>query len=131
LFPQVARIVEKYLKDKVYRIPPAQILDVFLSPYYGWVIERLVEAVMPDVSQGEVPEIPRYETSRGPGSTSDVNFWTSRDVREVRKSHVNYVVADTVRLEQSAAYVLDTHPAIGSFVKNAGRVRYPYFCGQP
>ena len=64
--------------------------------------------------------MPRYETSRGPGSTSEVDYWTSKDVREVTRSHVNYVVADTRVWEQSAAYVLDTHPAVDAFVKNAG-----------
>ncbi|HYU79969.1 MAG TPA: hypothetical protein VEK56_13350, partial [Vicinamibacterales bacterium] len=62
----------------------------------------------------------RYETSRGPGSTADVDYWTSKDVREVARSHVNYVVADTMKWEQQAAYILDTHPAVGAFVKNAG-----------
>src|SRR2546422_5823292 len=74
------------------------------------------------------PEVPRYERSRGPGSTADVDFWTSRDVREVVKSHVNYVVADTKKWEQSAAYVLDTHPRVGAFAKNAGLgLAIPYF----
>jgi type III restriction enzyme len=49
-----------------------------------------------------------------------VDFWTSRDVREVKKSHVNYVVADTKKWEQTAAYYIDTHPAVSAFVKNAG-----------
>ena len=35
-------------------------------------------------------------------------------------SHLNYVVADTERWEQSAAYYIDTHPATDAFVKNAG-----------
>jgi type III restriction enzyme len=120
LFPQIAKIVERYLKEKVVPIPPADIRDVLLSPYYGWVIERLVAAISPDVSQGEVPEVPRYETNRGPGSTTDVDFWTSRDVREVVKSHVNFVVADTKQWEQSAAYIIDKHPRVDAFVKNAG-----------
>lgn len=120
LFPQIVQIVERYLKNKVKPIPPADILDVFLSPYYGWVIERLVQAIKPDASQGEAPEVPRYETSRGPGSTADVDFWTSRDVREVVKSHLNYVVADTKQWEQSAAYHLDRHPKVRAFAKNAG-----------
>jgi type III restriction enzyme len=64
--------------------------------------------------------VPRYETRRGPGSTADVDYWTTRDVREVLRSHVNYVVADTRAWEQSAAYVLDTHPSVEAFVKNAG-----------
>jgi type III restriction enzyme len=69
---------------------------------------------------GEAPEVPRYETSRPPGSTADVGYWTSKDVREVVNSHVNYVVADTARWEQSAAAVIDRHSATRAFVKNAG-----------
>jgi type III restriction enzyme len=120
LFPQVAKIVEHYLKEKVQPISPADILDVFLSPYYGWVIERLIGAIQPDKSMGEAPEIPRYETSRGPGSTAEVDFWTNRDVREVVHSHLNYVVADTKKWEQAAAYVIDRHEKVDAFVKNAG-----------
>jgi type III restriction enzyme len=120
LFPQLAAICERYLRDKVTPIKPAQKVDLGLSPYYGWAIERLSEEIKPDANQGESPEIPRYETSRGPGSTADVDYWTSKDVREVMRSHLNYVVADTKQWEQSAAYILDTHPAVEAFVKNAG-----------
>ncbi len=77
-------------------------------------------AIQPDTSQGEAAEVPRYEASRGPGSTAEVDFWTSREVREVTRSHLNYVVADTTRWEQSAAYVIDTHECVDAFVKNAG-----------
>jgi type III restriction enzyme len=120
LFPQLVRIVERYIEQKVTPIKPADRLDLFLSPYYGWAIERLVESIRPDTSQGEAPEVPRYETSRGPGSTADVDYWTSKDVRDVVKSHVNYVVADTTKWEQQAAYIIDTHPSVQAFVKNAG-----------
>ncbi len=119
LFPQLATIARKYVTEKVFADPPADKKDVFLAPYWGWVIERLVQAIRPDTSQGEAPEVPRFESNRDPGSTSDVDFWTSRDVREVLKSHVNYVVADTAKWEQSATYFIDTHPAVRSFVKNA------------
>jgi type III restriction enzyme len=120
LFPQLAAIVRRYLDEKVKVQSPANIKDLFLSPYYGWVVERLVQEIRPDESEGETPEVPRYETSRGPGSTADVDFWTSRDVREVRCSHLNYVVADTQCWEQSAAYSIDKHPNVAAFVKNAG-----------
>jgi len=50
--------VEHYLKEKVKPIAPVNILDVFLSPYYGLVIERQT-AIKPDTSQGEAPEVPR------------------------------------------------------------------------
>ncbi len=120
LFPQVARIVERYLKERVHPKRPASRVDVFPAPYYGWAIETLVQAIQPDSSAGEAPEVPRYEANRGPGSTAEVDFWTTRNVFEVAKSHVNYVVADTAKWEQSAAYELDCHPRVGAFVKNAG-----------
>jgi type III restriction enzyme len=120
LFPQLVRIVERYVAEKVQPVAPAQTIDLFLSPYYGWAIERLAAAIRPDAAGGDAPEVPRYETSRGPGSTRDVDYWTSRDVREVTRSHLNYVVADTLRWEQQAAYILDTHPAVEAFAKNAG-----------
>jgi hypothetical protein len=59
-------------------------------------------------------------TDRGPGTTAEVEFWTSRPVREVLRSHVNHVVADTRVWEQSAAYFIDTHPRVVAFAKNAG-----------
>ncbi len=120
LFPQIATIVLRYLQEKVTATPPADRLDIFLSPYYGWVIERLVEAIHPDIAQGEAPELPRYEANRAPGSTAEVDFWTSKEVREIVKSHLNYIVADTKVWEQSAAYTMDRHPRVEAFVKNAG-----------
>jgi type III restriction enzyme len=120
LFPQLARIVQQYVEEKVAPIAPADRLDLFLSPYYGWAIERLVSSIRPDTAQGETAEVPRYEQSRGPGSTAEVSYWTGKDVREVAKSHVNYVVADTAKWEQQAAYILDTHGRVAAFVKNAG-----------
>jgi type III restriction enzyme len=93
----------------------------------------LIQAIQPDASAGEAPEVPRYEANRGPGSTADVDFWTTREVREVVKSHVNYVVADTAKWEQSAAFHLDRHPRVEAFVKNAGLgLAIPYLhSGQP
>lgn len=128
LFPQVRQIVDRYLRKKVLPIKPADTIDVFCSPYYGWVIEHLRDSIKPDVSQGEAPIVPIYETRCGPGSTGEVDFWTSREVREVVKSHLNYVVADTKTWEESAAYFLDTSDLVDAFVKNAGLgFAIPYF----
>jgi type III restriction enzyme len=120
LFPQVLEIVDKYVRRFVKPVSPAELIDIAVSPYYGWVIERLLEAIKPDASAGEAPEIPAVEANRPNGTTGEVDFWTSRDVRSVVKSHVNYVVADTKQWEQSAAYFIDTNPAVDAFVKNAG-----------
>ena len=120
LFPQAFRIVEQYLADWVRPIHPFEKADVWHSPFYGQVLERLRGSIHGDTAQGEAPEIPIYEQHRGLGSSADADFWTSRRVFPVEHSHVNYVVADTKQWEQSAAYFLDTHPRVRSFVKNAG-----------
>ena len=133
LFPQMARFAERYLRDRVDVLGGAHRLAVFLSPYYGMIIDRLLAAIHPDETAGEAPEVPRLESSRGAGSTGEVDFWTSREVYPVVRSHVNYVVADTAKWEQSAAFVLDGHPRVEAFVKNAGLgFAIPYLLdGQP
>jgi len=51
---------------------------------------------------------------------ADVDFWTSREPREVVHCHLNYVVPDTAKWGQQAAYYIDKHPLVDAFVKNAG-----------
>jgi type III restriction enzyme len=120
LFKQLVPIVQRYVDEKVRVLPPADVKDLFLAPYYGWLVEILTENLRPDIASGEAPEVPRYEQNREPGSTSEVSFWTSKDVREVINCHLNYAVADTLRWEQSATYYIDSHPATAAIVKNAG-----------
>ena len=128
LFPQLAKLVREYVDRCVTVQPPADVKDLFLSPYYGWLVEILREYLRGDTAAGEAPELPLIEQSRGEGTTSDVDFWTGREVREVMNSHVNYVVADTKQWEQSAAFLIDTHPRVEAFVKNAGLgFGIPYF----
>jgi type III restriction enzyme len=128
LFPQLARIVMRYLDEKVQVVAPADAKDLFLAPYYGWLVDILLSNIRGDVESGEPPEVALVEASRREGTTADVDFWTSRDVREIARSHVNYVVADTARWEQSAAYYIDSHRAVHSFVKNSGMgLGIPYF----
>jgi type III restriction enzyme len=122
LFPQIRVIVDRYVREKVEVVGPEfEIIDALLvSPYYGHVLERITQAIHPDSATGESHEVPRYERGREFGSTTDVDWWTSKDVQETTKSHLNYMVADTRQWEQSAAYRIDHHKAVRTWVKNAG-----------
>jgi type III restriction enzyme len=63
-------------------------------------------------------DCPRFELHRGDGSTRDVDFWTSKPVREVERSHLNLVVLDTTQWEQTASFYLDRDPHVIAFAKN-------------
>ncbi len=119
LFPQLLKVVRRFVDDRVFVTPPNDRLDLWLSPYYGWAIERLHEAIHPAGDNGEGTELPEYERGRRRvGSTAEVDAWTSKPVREVGKCHLNFAVADTANWEQAAAARLDRSPLVRAFVKN-------------
>ena len=120
LFPQMLRLVQRFVQEKVEPRAGYDRRDLFLNPYYGWAVETLTSAIRPDAEGGEPPEVPVYEEHRGPGSTADVDFWTAREPQDVVHSHLNRVVPDTRVWEQSAAFYLDRHENVAAFAKNEG-----------
>ncbi|HEX5385324.1 MAG TPA: hypothetical protein VFW66_01340, partial [Gemmatimonadales bacterium] len=129
LFPQLVQVVRRYVDDRVFVVPPAHRLDLFLSPYYGLTIERLRQAIRPDGAAGEGPELPVYERgARRVGTTAQIDAWSSKPVMEVVKSHVNLMVAHTGSWEQQVAARLDRHAGVAAFVKNEFlEFAIPYF----
>jgi type III restriction enzyme len=47
-----------------------------------------------------------------------VDFHTTKPIYPVTKCHLNAMVADTKKWEQSAAFLLDSHPGVKKWVKN-------------
>ncbi|KAF4530633.1 hypothetical protein B566_EDAN018735 [Ephemera danica] len=106
LYPQFVKLIQYFVKHKVMAPLPATKADVFLSPYYGWMFERLLAGLRPAAGGRERV---RLEQHRGPGTTADVEYATRKEPFAVMKSHVNFVVPDS-QWERIAAYALDTHP---------------------
>jgi type III restriction enzyme len=117
LFAEFRDAAQRYVDEYVRAVAPNEIMDVFLAPYYGRMIEGLVAAAAVD---DEAVELPLLERHRPDGSTWDVDYTTRREPYAVVNSHLNYVVPDTKAWEQQAAFQIDKHPAVGAFVKNAG-----------
>jgi type III restriction enzyme len=55
LFPQLAAIVDRYVREEVVVSPPADLRDLHFAPYYGWLVEVRVESIRPDAANGESP----------------------------------------------------------------------------
>jgi type III restriction enzyme len=81
-------------------------------------IGSLMEAIKRGSSAGsaEVAVIPQGAAGRG--STVFVDFPTTKPIYPVTKCHLTAVVADTKKWEQSAGFLIDTHPGVKKWVKN-------------
>lgn len=129
LFPQVYRLVETYIRRRV-RFRDVDRRELGLEKYSRLIVERLVEAIEPDDSEGEPPLLPVLNRFKPTGSTADVSFKTTKPCYPTRFSHINQAVADTASWEQSAAFRLEQAVAEGlvqCYAKNEGlELNIPY-----
>jgi type III restriction enzyme len=106
LFPQVLRIVQRYMRDRV-ELNGLHPSEVGLQTYAQRVIGLLIAAIMPDDSKGEAPLLPRLNRSRPIDSTERVRFKTVKPVQMTGASHLNFVACDTDSWEQAATFQLE------------------------
>lgn len=117
LFPQVFRFVDAYVEKKV-DFCGENPLDLAQEQYVMLVVERLLAAIQPNETRGEVPLLPilnRYEPT---GTSADVAFLTARPCHGTEKSHVNQVVLDTETWERSACFWLEQSENVVCYVRN-------------
>jgi len=107
LFPQVLNIVWQYFEERVRVAEDAAIEEAALLKYQQRIIERLTEAIEPDIEAGEAPVLPVIEKFRPLGSTKEVLFRTVRPTVGTTKSHISHVVLDAPIWEHSVAYQLE------------------------
>lgn len=101
LFPQVLRIVRRYVNEKV-DFRGANPCELALDKYVRRIKERLLDAIVPDEQKGEMPILPVQNRYKPIGTTADVDFTTKRSVHSTQRSHINAIVVDS-RWEQTAA----------------------------
>lgn len=118
LFPQVLNIVWEYIENRVRVMSTAPLEEIALLKYKQYIIERLTEAIEPDIEAGEPPLLPVIERFRPLGSTSEVLFRTVRPCVGTTKSHISHVVLDAPRWEHSVAFQLEQIPEVIAYARN-------------
>lgn len=106
LFPQVLRIVQSYIRDRV-DLNGLHPCEVGLQTYAQRIIGLLIAAIRPDDGKGEAPLLPRLNRSRPIDSTERVRFKTVKPVQITGASHLNFVACDTTSWEQAAMFQLE------------------------
>ncbi|WP_329006938.1 DEAD/DEAH box helicase family protein [Pseudomonas aeruginosa] len=118
LFPKVVAACLRFLREKLVRKGDSLSCDVLLGSYNQAAIGSLYNALQSGTEEryGFLPLIPQGVA--GTGSTLYVDFHTTKPVRAVTKCHLNLMVADTAKWEQSVGFLLDIHPGVTKWVKN-------------
>lgn len=119
LFPKVAFAAKRFLAEKLDRKGDSQPCDILLvGEYMQAAVGALMEAIKKgsSTSDAEVAVIPQGAAGRG--STLYVDFHTTKPIYPVTRCHLNAMVADTKKWEQSAGFLIDTHPGVNRWVKN-------------
>lgn len=118
LFPQVLKYVQEYVETKIdFRgVDPR---EIGLEIYAEQIVERLVNAIEPDTSQGEPPLLPILNSYRQVGSTSEVNFKTVKRTVFTSRSQIDQVVCDTKSWEEITVLQLErAKEFVKCYVKN-------------
>jgi type III restriction enzyme len=132
LFGQMKRIVRQWLDGGYLRCTggtfPAQLLYRELAD----VAAARIKAAITETLAGERPVKAILDAYNPTGSTSHVNFTTSKPLRwqtAPHRSHVNWVVCDS-DWEAEFCRVAEAHPRVLAYVKNQGLgFEVPYLLG--
>ena len=117
LFPQVYRYVEAYVRTKIdfHGCNPCELGQ---DKYVTLIVERLMTAIQPDETKGEIPLLPILNRYAPIGTSADVDFLTPRPCTATQRSHVNQVVLDTNTWERAAKFRLEQSEVIECYVRN-------------
>jgi type III restriction enzyme len=116
LFPQVLRVVSKYVATRVDNsVHPC---EIGLQSYAQRIVSLLLDAIEPDDARGEAPLVPRLNRYKPICSTAAVHFKTVKPVQATAKSHINFVACDTQSWEQAAMFQLERSADVICYARN-------------
>lgn len=118
LFPQIYRLVDAYMYQKV-KFGYTDPRELGNLKYKNHIIGIFLDAIQPNKTAGEAPLLPIINPNKPLGSSQDVDFSTTKDCHLTEKSHVNYVAVDST-WEASAAFRLERSTRVKSYVRNDG-----------
>jgi type III restriction enzyme len=124
LFAQILPIVQRWMNECVVTKGGAFDQMLLLSQYSHTAAQKVASAMVRGTA-GEKLLLPILRPYDAIGSTSEVDFNTTKTVYETTKSHLNYVVQDS-GWESKVGYTLDHIDEVISYFKNPGVLRIPY-----
>jgi type III restriction enzyme len=116
LFPQVFSFVRRFVDNRV-DFNGLDRRELGLEKYSKIVVERMRDAIHPDDSQGEPPLLPLLNRYRPMGTTTGVDFITTRATIPSTNSHINSVVLHS-GWEADAAKLLDSTDLVKCYARN-------------
>ena len=117
LFPQVFRLVDNYAETKV-DFRNCHPCELGQEKYVIRIVERLITAIQPNETQGEIPLMPILNRYKPIGSSSEVDFMTARPCQGTQRSHINQVALDTQTWERAACFGLEQSEVVAYYVRN-------------
>ena len=117
LFPQVFWMVNSYVETKV-DFRGCHPCELGQEKYVVRIVERIIAAIEPNETQGEVPLLPILNRYKKTGTSAEVNFLTTRPCYGTQRSHINQVVLDTQTWERSASFWLEQSEVVECYVRN-------------
>lgn len=124
LFPQILPIVQRWMNECVVTTGGAFEQMLLLSQYSHTAAQKVASAMVRGTA-GEKRLLPILRPYDAMGSTSEVDFNTTKTVYETTKSHLNYVVQDS-GWESKVGETLDQMDEVVAYFKNPGILRIPY-----
>ncbi|HVA87443.1 MAG TPA: DEAD/DEAH box helicase family protein [Candidatus Saccharimonadales bacterium] len=117
MFPQVLRIVRRYVETKVEPVEGASVEEIALGAYRSTIESRLIAAIHPADEEGEQPLLPVLHDMAGIGTTDVAPFLTVKPCLPTLKSQLSYAVFDS-GWEAQVAKALDESARVRAWAKN-------------